>query len=224
MNEGAPENAVWMRAIHAHDPYENFPVERYKLDLQGWGSHSPIFEAIISQLRPRHLVEVGSWKGASAIHMADVMRKLNCLGEIVCVDTWLGGPELWLKGDDPGLAMPRQFGRPMIFDQFLANVIYSKHTKTIIPFPADSITGAKVLLAKDMLADAIYIDAGHEYEHVKADLQAWWGVLRPGGVLFGDDYHLLWIGVVRAVHDFAEAMRLSVNASFQNKWLIQKPH
>jgi hypothetical protein len=212
-----------MQTIHAKDPYENFPIANYNRDLQGWGSESQIFEAVVSQLRPGHIVEVGTWKGASAIHMADLLRKHDRAGEILCVDTWLGGPEVWLNRSDPALAVPFDFGHPMIYDQFLANVIHSGHTKCIVPFPVDSITGAKVLAAKRMIADAIYIDAGHEYEHVTADLKGWWKVLRPGGVMFGDDYHLQWIGVVRAVQDFSDAMGLAVNTTFQNKWLIQKP-
>jgi hypothetical protein len=212
----------YMQGLHATNPYENFPVESYKLDLQGWGSDSPIFETLISQEKPQRSIEVGSWKGASAVHMANLMRKHGIAGEIVCVDTWLGGPELWLSQTDPTLKLPKLHGRPAIYEQFLANVIHSGHAKTIVPFPADSITGSKVMAAKRMIADAIYIDAGHEYEHVTADLKAWWPVLKPGGMMFGDDYHLQWIGVVRAVHDFAATAGLQVHTNFPHKWLVQK--
>jgi hypothetical protein len=215
-------NSTWKEAIHCNDPYTNFPIAKYTPDLRGWGSQSPIFDAVISQIRPSHVVEIGSWKGASAIQMADLMAKYGCSGEIVCVDTWLGGPEVWLNQADPNLSVPFEFGRPLIYDQFLANVIHSGHTRTIVPFPVDSITGAKVLQAKGLHPEAIYIDAGHEYEHVSADLNAWWNVLRPGGIMFGDDYHLRWIGVVRAVHNFADTLGLAVNTAFPDKWLIRK--
>src|SRR5262249_11372505 len=154
--------------------------------------------------------EVGSWKGASAVHMADLLARNGLVGEILCVDTWSGGPEVWLHQDDPKLKVPFKFGRPDIYSQFIANVIHCQHTDSIIPLPTDSISAAKICAAKGILADAIYIDAGHEYEHVAADLAAWWPILRGGGILFGDDYHLLWIGVVRAVHDFADKHRLEV--------------
>ena len=74
-----------------------------------------------------------------------------------------------------------------------------------------------------MVADAIYIDAGHDYDHALADIQAYWDIVRPGGVMFGDDYHLNWIGVVRAVHDFADLISAAVNVSFKEKWLIENP-
>ena len=41
--------------------------------------------------------EVGSWKGRSAINMARAVKTLDLPAEIVCVDTWLGSPEHWLK-------------------------------------------------------------------------------------------------------------------------------
>jgi hypothetical protein len=49
----------------------------------------------------------------------------------------------------------------------------------------------------------IYIDADHSYGSVRADLEAWWPVLRPGGIMAGHDWN--WSGVERAVMEFAEA-------------------
>jgi Methyltransferase domain len=214
---------VWMEGLHATDPYENFPIASYQPDMEGWGSDNPIFEAVISQLRPPRVIEVGTWKGASAIHMAGLMRKHNAPGKILCVDTWLGSGAAWLElvGSK---SMPMKHGRPALYEQFLANVIHSGNTKTIIPFPVDSISAAHFVAAKKQEADAIYIDASHDYQHVTNDLEAWWPVLRSGGVMFGDDYDLHWIGVVRAVHDFADRIGVTVYTQFRNKWFIQKPN
>ncbi len=210
----------WMQQFHPSDPYAGFPADKYPLDLQGWGL-SPIFEAVIDQLRPKTIIEVGTWKGASAIHMAGLMDQYKCQGEIVCVDTWLGGFESWV-GDQQASKLPKSFGRHVLYEQFLANVIHRGQTKRIVPLPSDSVTAAKVVTAKAMPADAIYIDAGHTYEHVMADLRAWWPALRPGGVMFGDDYHVQWVGVIRAVHDFADEHRLSIRTDFPDKWYMQK--
>ena len=53
---------------------------------------------------------------------------------------------------------------------------------------------------KGVLADAIYIDASHEYLDCKTDMEAYWELLRDGGIMFGDDYD--WPGVKRAVDEF----------------------
>jgi len=39
------------------------------------------------------------------------------------------------------------------------------------------------------MIDLIHLDAGHDYRSVTADLEAWWPLLRPGGILIGDDYN-----------------------------------
>src|SRR5262249_40567279 len=103
-----------------------------------------------------------------------------------------------------------QFGRPLVYEQFLANVILSSCTDLIVPFPIDSVTGSMFAVEKNLQADAIYIDAGHDYNHAMTDIRCWWPIVRPGGVMFGDDYHIHWHGVVRAVHDFAESQKLAV--------------
>ena len=74
-----------------------------------------------------------------------------------------------------------------------------------------------------MKADAIYIDAGHDYDHVDADIKAWWPNLRPAGLMFGDDYHPVWEGLVRAVQQFAGANNLKLQTEYRDKWYFQKP-
>ena len=35
--------------------------------------------------------------------------------------------------------------------------------------------------------DFVYLDARHEYEHVREDVEAWWPLVRPGGIMAGHD-------------------------------------
>ena len=77
--------------LYAVSPFDGIDPADYPDDLQGWGSDHPILAAAIEKLRPKRIVEVGSWKGRSAINMARIVRALGLDCEIVCVDTWLGG-------------------------------------------------------------------------------------------------------------------------------------
>lgn len=43
-------------------------------------------------------------------------------------------------------------------------------------------------LFPDESLDFVYIDANHEYEHVKKDIELWYPKVRKGGVLAGHDY------------------------------------
>ncbi len=77
-------------------------------------------------------------------------------------------------------------------------------------------------------ADFVFIDADHTYEHVCLDVNKWWPVVRPGGVLCGHDYNSRqekrgrW-GVKRAVDEFAESHGLPVRLESGKLWIIGKP-
>lgn len=54
------------------------------------------------------------------------------------------------------------------------------------------------------LLDFVFIDARHDYENVKVDLQTWYPKVRPGGLVCGHDYSRHKKGVIRAVHELAD--------------------
>jgi hypothetical protein len=61
-----------------------------------------------------------------------------------------------------------------------------------------------VLKRLGVTADLIYGDGGHEEHEVASDLALYSGLLRPGGIIFGAEYHPRWPGVVRAVETFGK--------------------
>jgi len=171
--------------IYLHrDPYEEF--ELYPEEMQGWGSTSEAFEQVISQLKPKRIIEVGSWRGASAIHMAELVKKYTDDFEIICVDTWLGSVEHWES--DGAFIDGLQNGRADIYLQFLSNILHKGLEDYITPFPIDSMNAAEYFKRKGITADMVYIDAGHEYPSVKMDLYAYSEIVRPGGAILGDDW------------------------------------
>jgi len=171
-----------------YDPY-SFTGEIMSLDDQGWNSESAVFLKLL-EIQPKLIVEVGTWKGASAIHMANILKENYTDFEIVCVDTWLGSVEHW----DPNSGHSGHFknnfvnGRPTIYDQFRSNIVHKGLTDYITPFPIDSINAFEWFKTNNISVDAIYIDAGHDYNSVRMDLSNWPTVLRSGGYLLGDDW------------------------------------
>jgi hypothetical protein len=212
--------------IHLIDPFAGFDESPYTLDLQGWGSQAPIFEQVMSKMRPSRVIEVGSWKGASAIHMANLAKSLGIADFVLlCVDTWLGSPEHWMVRDNPDFmpSLRLRNGYPQLYWQFLANVVHAGHADCIVPFPISSDGAAQFLSARGIVFDAAYIDAGHQYRSVRADLEAFWPLVRVGGVMFGDDFLPAWHGVIRAVSEFAESKSGSqLHLAGEGKWLIPK--
>jgi hypothetical protein len=192
--------------LFQENPYIGFNVDDHPEDLQGWASTDPIFKDTIRAVRPALIVEVGSWKGASAIHMADICREAGLSTKILCIDTWLGSPEHLLPPPDRDhwrTSLRIKHGFPQLYFTFLANVIRHGHADRILPLPIPSESAAKVLQQLHVQADIIYVDAAHEYLPAKRDYVAFWPLVADRGAMIGDDYAGKFEGVTRAADEFA---------------------
>lgn len=58
--------------------------------------------------------------------------------------------------------------------------------------------------------DIVFIDALHDYEHVKQDIELWWPKVRSGGILASHDFNHKWPGVERAFADSFNLMQVGV--------------
>lgn len=210
--------------LSPNDPFEGFDADRYPLDLHGWGSDHPIFRQVLAEAKPQLVIEVGTWKGASAIHMARCLQELGLKAQILCVDTWLGAIEFWGDKQDPEryLSLGLKNGYPTVYYQFLANVAKAGFQDVILPFPQTSMIAARWLFQQNVQAQAIYIDASHEEEDVFQDLCSYWKILAPGGIMFGDDYDQYWPSVRAAVRRFSQMIALAHDEG-DGKWVFRKP-
>lgn len=181
-------------------------------DLNGWNSTSEAFELAIREIEPKVIIEVGSWKGSSAIHMA----RLAPEAQILCVDTWLGSPEMIGTSTPLEKELKRSHGWPQLYFTFISNVIRHVGRERICPLPTASTVAAKILSELRFQADLIYIDGSHEYLDVKRDIEDYWPLLRSGGIMLLDDFG--FVEVNKAVREkFPNAV--SVN----EKALVRKP-
>ena len=213
--------ALW----HGRDPFAAPPADLRPGDLQGWRSIHPYLEAAVIDGRPRVIIEIGTWKGASALFLARTMAAHDVAGTVIAVDTWLGAVDDWA---DAALfaELATEHGYPSLYRTFLANVVHAGMTDRIVPLPLDSVNAAELLRLRDVTADVIHLDAGHEEASVAADLRAWWPILRPGGLLIADDYDRLggrFPGVTRAVDAFCAEAGVRGPWSLLGKCKIIKP-
>ena len=57
-------------------------------------------------------------------------------------------------------------------------------------------------LVEDESFDYVFVDAGHSYKSVKADIENWYSKVKPGGCFCGHDYNKdTFKGVVQAVSE-----------------------
>lgn len=176
---------------------------------------SQVFDWLIDIVRPTELIEIGSWKGHSANHMIDVCKRHGLDSKIVCVDTFLGGPEHWVM---PPLmeSMHRVNGRPTILERFIGNTIARGNEGRVFPLTLDSNTARTVLAHIGFEADLIFVDGNHEPGPVREDILGYYKLLSPEGVMFGDDYQDK--GVADTVHACARELGVTVVVSAR-KWI-----
>lgn len=215
------------KLLYGGNPFSDADTASYPLDLDGWFENTEIFDNFIDTLKPKFIIEVGSWKGKSSHYM---LRRALSHGDasIVCVDTWLGSSEHWLN---PGwrALLGIKNGRPTIQDQFMANVVHAGLTEHVVPLPLPSRQASLILerirQGRPGFSELIFIDGAHDEASVYEDIDAYWPLLSPGGVIVGDDYgDDYWPGVVKAVERFRGeyADQITATGDIRGRWFAQK--
>lgn len=164
--------------------------------------------AVLEQIgsKPKSLLEIGSFWGDTAIAFA---KELNI--PVVCVDTWLGGLAVWKDTAPTGFLMHdlnrtlfakvmrrlsrsnRWFRKEIppaqkFFRQFASNVFSSGAVDKITSIRLPSPTAMRLLLARGLRFDAIYVDASHDYMDVFMDIALARALTTEEGFVFGDDF------------------------------------
>ena len=145
--------------------------------------------SIVVALRPQVIVELGVWRGGSAIPMAIALRHIGA-GQLVAVDAW--SAEASASGQEGehqewwGKTVGTE-GHEEAFRAFMARL--EKHTITseLCSVMRKSTDEADVPPAIDIL----HHDANHGPQAVK-DIDRWAPAIRVGGMLILDDVN--WPG------------------------------
>ena len=169
--------------------------------VPGWTNIVGIWKALAPLLRGElgtgnlTVVEVGAWKGGSANAMSWALKAAPAIRgatvNVVSVDTWLGAPEFWneccIDAPDRGGGLGRINGYPSVYYEFTRNLWRNGHDDVSSPLPLSSLEAQVVLRDWNVRPEAVYVDAAHETAAAFRDMEAWWPLLKSGGVLFGDD-------------------------------------
>jgi hypothetical protein len=153
----------------------------------GWlreGSKDALASALSE--RTRVVVELGAWLGLSTRFALE--RAPNAT--VVSVDHWRGSPEHHDSEEWRQML-------PTLYETFLA--LNWEHRARIVPVRRSTVEGLAAIAEHGVEPDAIYVDAGHEYESVLEDLETGHRLF-PKAVLVGDDFD--WLGVRQALEEF----------------------
>ncbi|CAF0994728.1 unnamed protein product [Adineta ricciae] len=165
------------------------------------------------------VVEVGSFIGKSSSNIGRAIKihpQWSKQVVLLCIDTWLGGVEHWLQYQH---MVALEYGRPTIFEQFLANIIHANLTNIVLPLSTTSLIGAQLLIRHKLFPQVIYLDSAHLQGETLVEIEMFWALLQPGGILIGDDWR--WRSVRCDVLRFARNIDV-VPTIIRNTWFIQK--
>jgi len=149
--------------------------------IEGWMKFDELQFLYETSKKMTSVIEVGSWCGRSSHAILS-----GCKGDVTCVDSWKGSDDI--RDYTNSLAKERD-----IFEIFKKNVGHFPKLKII---KERSVEAAATV--PDRSAEMVFLDAGHDFQSVVADIRAWRG--KATKILCGHDWlDPTWMGVISAV-------------------------
>jgi predicted O-methyltransferase YrrM len=151
-------------------------IKTYK-DIEGWFNWEDLHLHVCNLFDDgSKFVEIGIYKGKSAAHLADIIKKSNKNYQFYCVDLFKD-------------TMENPTGREELygdtFEEFKKNMIELNLFDTVIPIISLSATASQQF--EDETFSYIFIDAAHDYNSVVLDIKSWLPKLKKGGIIAGHD-------------------------------------
>jgi len=183
------ENQEWSTIYD--DVLKDYGKPKIWEGIDGWFNFHNFYTNMVGRFNDATFVEIGCWEGKSTTFMADKIKNSGRNIKFYAVDIWENYDQKEMKWKAN-------------FESFLKNIEPLKDYINVIK--SDSVEAAKRF--EDNSVDFIFIDGNHQYEYVKADIQAWLPKLKTGGVIAGHDHD--WEDVKRAVKEaFGEVKTIS---------------
>ena len=138
--------------------------------------------------------KVGAEIGVAQGYYSRTLCQQNPNLKLYCIDYW---------GPYPGYS---DFFR----DETVPGRMYEEAKKNLEGLNCEIIRKLSVDASKDFKdesLDFVFIDGGHDYKNVNADIRAWTPKVRKGGVVSGHDYYVTKTGntgVIKAVDDYVK--------------------
>lgn len=136
-----------------------------------WLGHVPFAFWIVDALRPRALVELGTWHGMSYLAFCQAIAALDLETRALAVDTWAGDHQAGLI-ETEALASLRQVHDPKY-----------RHFSTLVQSTFDDALAT----VPDGSVDLLHIDGLHTYAAVRHDFETWLPKLSDRAVVLFHD-------------------------------------
>jgi len=179
--------------------------------VEGWTFDGELLWLAQQAQNKKDILEVGCWKGRSSRSLAD-----NSTGHLFFVDHFSGPKDIENYSVD--FADVINLGPEYILNQFMNNMSGHHERMTVIN-KLSTESYHKLLEDYGPIFDFIFLDAGHDYDSIKEDIQNYRNLLSVDGLLSGHDYSPAWPGVQRAVNELLPLAQVAPNTTI---WFINE--
>lgn len=149
-------------------------------------------------------VEIGTWKGRSAVYMAEQIKQSNKNIKFYTID-------LFKYTQD--YVNENRLLNDSFYEEVIKNIEPVKQYINLIKSSSDK----SFKLFEDNSIDFLFIDGDHNYDGIKKDLELWYPKVKIGGIIGGHDYTEP-CGVRQAVDEFFKS-KVSID---RTSWIIKK--
>lgn len=171
--------------------------KQYEFTQDWFAPVAGTWEQLFAQLKPKKVLEIGSFEGRTAVWMAHVMGE----GEVYCVDPIM--PMVRPNGDE------FKFDMHAVRERFKRNIacIEINTDCTVEWFPKTSAEVLPGLIDNERgTFDVVYVDGAHDAMNCLRDMVMGFELLRPGGLMIVDDY------LLRLNDNPAQSPKLAIDA------------
>lgn len=179
-------------------------IRHFYANIPGWfdDDFKRVYQQAVDRARGGEIfVEVGSWLGRSTAFLIVELMNQGKMISFYAVDHWCGSPgkqyltEIAHHGD--------------AFARFMAMLVDNRVVDQVWPLRCDSTMAAGAF--RDDSLDFVFLDAAHDFESVRKDVQAWLPKVKEGGVLAGHDVPCP--GLMNAVHEFIDPRAIEIQGT-----------
>lgn len=188
-------------------------------DIPGFFDFQDIYDQAVEEAGDgARFVEIGAFLGKSTAYMAEKIRASKKDIAFLTVDSW--NPVQYARWWEDVRANPpapwpveELYGKPLQNAFWYCMEQVSNGLQQVLEM--SSVDASKMF--RDKSLSFVFIDADHLYPAISADIAAWRGKVKPGGILAGHDYRVAsWPDVARAVDEqFANVEHRN------NSWLVR---
>lgn len=143
-------------------------------EMTAWAEHIPFAMYLVSALRPRIFVELGTYHGVSYFAFCQAVKAVNSDAKCYAVDTWQGDEHAGEIGQE---ILPKiQNHNDLLYADF-SRLLQSTFDEARDHFADDSV-------------DLLHIDGFHTYEAVKHDFETWLPKMSKRGIVLFHDVNV----------------------------------